>query len=863
MSTPADLYYAPLRVVITIRDVSNDPTYLIHNSFAPPVPESGSPSIYYCDVDLAYGQSGTFTIKINDPESQLDPTKIGLGNRVWIQAGRTPDKLFNLISGICETFQPIRGNFGLLGYVMTGMGTQQILNERVVNFLRSAQRRIGNPNKPFYDDPAMKANLLFKDLLERTDVIPTNYPAIKHTLYPGQFNTSDLVDGNVDTFIPSLTEPYVEASQVANSIADMAGAIWGVEAGAPNQPDKVFLRFPSTTHSGILIKDKPADRNEYTAKNVSYVRAAQGGWSYTDSRRKEDGFTNKIFSKTGADQVSGTASEGADNFTHVCGTEIAQQITVNSTQFRDLAVTVGIEGVGEQTPSGTITSWDPKTSKFVIVNDDNGRPGPILELEMIFPLNLKNGEVKAIFLELPQAHQLKTLRPGDKAWLIMYQEGVLTWSTSTGNYPDGCGTPLPDFALRWHHDGGTSGKSALRTVCSTGPFSSVGSTRTPPTNDYTSGWVVNNAGPTYSHLFFDSFSHIVEASDQDSINKYGEVDSFIDATWITDEDTMSQFLASVLQYAAKPRRIYEMTEVFIPYSSILMPGQLVTVVDTKAGFSPERNTVAEVQEVRYEFSAESPGKDPVGAHTCEVRLLGYVDYKEQFILLHQPDIIDLPPAPPDLPPPPGPPSPPPSPPPGPPPPPTPPAGQLGPYPSTGKQLSATTRRATRHYASGKPDDETIEKNTKSIPYQHYQCIYFVTMHGIEHDDNVSSKLGGTHMGSGWHDHGVSFNSGKCCLGTEPNHPNTNACIKVGANIGSIIEKRTGICTIWRKPTKHTELWTKSPGGNWIKRLENTGALGGFTPNNSGGDEAQLRIDGFEDGDDPTIDVAVVQEIAPA
>ena len=49
------------------------------------------------------------------------------------------------------------------------------------------------------------------------------------------------------------------------------------------------------------------------------------------------------------------------------------------------------------------------------------------------------------------------------------------------------------------------------------------------------------------------------------------------------------------------------------------------------------------------------------------------------------------------------------------------------------------------------------------------------------------------MGSGWQDHGVSFNSGKCCLGTEPNHPDTNACIKVGANIGSIIEKRIGIC----------------------------------------------------------------------
>ena len=53
----------------------------------------------------------------------------------------------------------------------------------------------------------------------------------------------------------------------------------------------------------------------------------------------------------------------------------------------------------------------------------------------------------------------------------------------------------------------------------------------------------------------------------------------------------------------------------------------------------------------------------------------------------------------------------------------------GPYPGTGKQLGSTTRRATRHYASGKADDETIEKNTKDIPYKHYQCIYFVTVHG--------------------------------------------------------------------------------------------------------------------------------------
>jgi hypothetical protein len=736
---------------------------------------------------------------------------------------------------------------------MSGFGTQVIFNERVVNFLRQSIKRPDNPQKPFIDDPNMKAYLLFKELCEKTDIIPTQYPAIKHTLYPGMFNTTDLIDPAVDTFIASITEPYVEASQVANNIADMAGAIWGVEPGSPSTPDKVFLRFPSTAHSGILIKDKPEpeDPDEPTSTNVSYL-TAKTGFNYTDSMKKEDGFTSKPFSKTGADLVSGSTSQGADNFTRVSGVDIAQQITINSTQLRDIAFTFSVEGKGEPyEPAQQL--WNPENTSFAIANDDNGRPGSITELRSPFPIDMDNGQSKTVFLKLPQTHQLSTLKPGDKAWVIMYSEGVILWRTGGENPTGPCGERQQGFSINWHHDGGNTGTSAIRTVCQEAP--SKGSTRTPGLLDTSSGWVVNNAGPTYSHTFFDSFSHIVEAADQESIEKYGEVDSFIDANWITDEDTMSSFLGSFVQYAAKPRRIYEMSQVYIPYISPILPGQLVTVVDTKSGLTANKNTIAEVQEVRYEFSAESAGTSPLGTNTCEVRLLGYVDYKESMVLLHQQEVLDLPPEPPGgggtppvQPPPTQPPT-------------QPPPGQVGPYASTGRQLGSTTRRATRHYASGKPDDETIEKNTTNIPYQHYQCIYFVTMHGIEHDDNVSSKLGGTHMGSGWLDHGVSFNSGRCCLGTEPHHPDTNACIKTGANIGSIIEKRIGIATIWRKPSKHTELWTKVPGGNWIKQLENTGSLGGFTPNNSGNDEAQLRIDGFEDGDDPTIDVAIVQEIA--
>ena len=649
--TPIIEYFKPLRAVVTIRDKTGDPTLLFHDSFHPPEPDSGSPAIYYIDVDLAYGQAGTFTLRINDQEHTLDTIKIGLGNQVWIQAGRDEDKLFTLFSGVCRSIKPIRQDYSLLGYEMSGFGTQIIFNERVVNYLRTAIRRTDNPSAPFIEDPNMKANKLFDVLMTANDVIPLGLPAIKHTLRPGMFNTEEQIDPRVDTFIASLTEPYVEASQVANSIADMAGAIWGISPRAPGIPDRVFLRFPSTTHSGTIIKDRPDDPLEYTSKNVSYLRAGVGGFSYTDSMRKEDGFTNRIFSKTGADVASGSTSSGAENFTRLAGIDIAQQFTVNSTRLRDLSFTMGVEGRGEVILTAP---WEPLLFQFRVCNDAGNRPGPVTEIFGNFPIDWNNGEVKQVFLKLPDNFTFKTLTPGQKAWIIQFNNcGFIQRGGSLG-----CMEPQPEFSVHWYHDGGTTGISAIRTICDPPGTNN----RTPGFNDTANGWVVNTAGPTYSHAFFDSFSHIIEASDQESIDKYGEVDSFIDATFLTDENSMNQYLSSILQFSAKPRRIYEMQEIFIPYNSLIEPGSLVTVIDSTSGHTAGRNITSEVQEVRYEFSADASGRTPLGTNTCEVRLLGYVDFREAHVLEIAAQNIELPipiinPPPPPSPPPPPPPGP--------------------------------------------------------------------------------------------------------------------------------------------------------------------------------------------------------------
>ncbi len=53
---------------------------------------------------------------------------------------------------------------------------------------------------------------------------------------------------------------------------------------------------------------------------------------------------------------------------------------------------------------------------------------------------------------------------------------------------------------------------------------------------------------------------------------------------------------------------------------------------------------------------------------------------------------------------------------------------------------------TRHYASGKPDDITHEWSGETSA-QNYAIIIDITITKIDHDDTISFKFGGTHMGA--------------------------------------------------------------------------------------------------------------------
>ena len=168
------------------------------------------------------------------------------------------------------------------------------------------------------------------------------------------------------------------------------------------------------------------------------------------------------------------------------------------------------------------------------------------------------------------------------------------------------------------------------------------------------------------------------------------------------------------------------------------------------------------------------------------------------------------------------------------------------YAATGqvKDNSKRTKSGTRHYASGKPDDVTQEWGT-SVNFKNYEFTCYVTITKIDHDDTVSMKFGGTHMGSGWYDCGIGFNNGQGCLGKEENHPSTDLCVVKGQSIGNIVNKKIGMkCIIVGAGSNaaEIELWADpTANGQWKQLCPRTKGVGGFFPSSSE-QECTIRID---------------------
>ncbi len=146
---------------------------------------------------------------------------------------------------------------------------------------------------------------------------------------------------------------------------------------------------------------------------------------------------------------------------------------------------------------------------------------------------------------------------------------------------------------------------------------------------------------------------------------------------------------------------------------------------------------------------------------------------------------------------------------------------------------------TRHYASGKPDDITHEWSGETSA-QNYAIIIDITLTEIDHDDHISFKFGGTHMGSGWYDNTYAFESGEACIGKEEDHPSTDLCVVTGNSIGNLVDTPVKLAAVNIGKGEKLEMYSNL-GSGWIKDVESSNGVDGFRPQVDE-DEVNIRID---------------------
>jgi len=562
-----------------------------YDSFA----SSNPINLEYLDCENAVGSAGTWSCIINDYDRVLDRNTLGMSNRVMIYKGQDAAHYSRVFSGVCRYDENIRNRGDALSYLLTGYGSQYIVNERVVNFAKSAPQKASlTSTGGFVFDPSMQANNIVTSIISDPTSQPVAHPTIAES---GGFTDLSGIEDRVDNFLPAIYLPYIDGNSALDQITSLIGAEWGVD-----KDNRFYLRFPDTGADvdTIIIKSAP----DYVNDDPTLTSYMIGGEQrYGRSMRKEDGFANRLFALTSAQSVVNSASNATGGSETLHDKGIAQMVIPGSQKFRDLALSLSRVGAPD-------TSSDPYLHGSIVLDDGAESPN----------MKAKVGQFDILLENIPSGSQAGTVYsfnvtyadkvhvvPNLKYWIILHQIGVLNDQNNT---------------VRWYHNNDFDTPDQFSAVKSPGTVDD-------DTNEEI-GWVVNDTGPTYSYAAFSSLTHVSVAWDARSIDRWGLVDGFVNNQAISDFDTMNRYLYAILQFSAKPKLIYNLTQCTMPLGSDIIPGQLVQIVDDVSGLTALKQRYAEVMSVRYEWGSKggsaATGSTAAGISSSTVSLLGYYDF---------------------------------------------------------------------------------------------------------------------------------------------------------------------------------------------------------------------------------------------
>ena len=167
------------------------------------------------------------------------PLKIKNGWELIINLGKDQAGLTVWFDGIIEEPELITEQGSITKIMVTAIGWGIVAAKKYTR-IRRYQKKAANGIDLDATDTAARISELFKDLFQDTD----------HLAFPGGSTTGITVVGvdTIDIKLPDLQRDFVSLGSVANELANIGGAIWGIS------PSKdAYLRLRGVTPSGFLI----------------------------------------------------------------------------------------------------------------------------------------------------------------------------------------------------------------------------------------------------------------------------------------------------------------------------------------------------------------------------------------------------------------------------------------------------------------------------------------------------------------------------------------------------------------------------------------------------------------------------------
>jgi hypothetical protein len=590
-----DYYVTPLRFKVVIKSADGLDTLHTFDSFA----SSNDIAVQKIDVTRGMDQYPSFEMQINDNpnDKMIDRDLVDNGCIVIISVGKTQEEYQNLFWGKIDNFKERTEQNSDLTYIVNGLGLAKIADHTIINLIKTAPpESLRDGTKTWTDTPAFHANNLVKQILTDKQIIPT--PG-KKTVQSRMGCSLNGIADELDTFLPSINNPLVYASEALNNVLDAAGGIWYIDE---NNDFKAY--FPNVDLSGHIIKDylDPGDSGDFVSYRLK-------DWEIEGSTDPSSGFANFLIAiAEQAKVVSGQAK--ALSYTSLWNKDLAQLVISTSAVFRDLTMILSKVGAGTDAPDPNIATLDGMIvlDKYP-ENIQTGYHYPASGQENILatfstPIkDISENPEPISKINLSYKRPPSSIPINKPAWLILLERG-----NSENN------------SVRWWHDDNFDNLGAWSAQRPLPLGRSEGDTFS------NTGWLTNKRGPSFTHGYVTTSRVPVIAYDPDSIARWTPgrpVEVRISAPWIRYARTMQDYLDQLIQITAKKPLTFN-TNIVTNSNIIPKPGQEMQIVERRLGYSEGLDFLATLMEDHYFVDATDDSGSAVGTLYHEVTVKSYM-----------------------------------------------------------------------------------------------------------------------------------------------------------------------------------------------------------------------------------------------